>query len=215
MTHLSLLFHENVLQYYNHLATKKSIYLVLEFAAGGTLYEQNLPFSEATSAKYIRDVCSGLIHCHRHQVIHRDMKLENLMLGSDGRVKIIDFGMAKFFRENKNTILGTEVYRSPEMWKVLDNGAGFGYDYRIDWFAVGVILFEFLSKIGALPFSVNTYSEVKMPVGERNWQIQWSEGGDFSSSAKDLISGLLAEVPSDRRSLEHALEHTFCALENP
>ena len=59
---------------------------------------QEQPLFAKTSAKYIREVCSGLGHMHKkHGIIHRDVKIENLVLGSDGRVKIIDFGVAGWF----------------------------------------------------------------------------------------------------------------------
>jgi serine/threonine protein kinase len=86
-------FHENILQeLYSYFAEKKEICLVLEYAPSGSLFEQERPFAAETSARrYICEVCKGLSHIHQHCIIHRDVKMENLVLGSDGRVKIIDF----------------------------------------------------------------------------------------------------------------------------
>ena len=92
------LCHENLLQLHSYFAKKDCFCLALEYTSGGSLRMQEQPLFAKTSAKYIREVCSGLGHMHKkHGIIHRDVKIENLVLGSDGRVKIIDFGVAGWF----------------------------------------------------------------------------------------------------------------------
>jgi len=195
-----------------YFAERDIIYLVLEFASGNSLYKQKWPFSALTSARYISEVCSGLIHCHQHRVMHRDMKMENLMLGSDGQIKIIDFGLAKSIDDHTNTFCGTPVYQAPEI--LLATSDGPKYDQRVDVWATGVLLYEFLFYAsdeainqGTTPFRGNNDDEVWESI--LNSEICWPEEGVFSKVSIDLISRLLVKVPSERISLDDVLTHDF------
>lgn len=199
----NLPYHRNIIQMHNYFADRDCIYLVMEFASGGSLYKQKRPFSAATSARYISEVCSGLIHCHQHRVMHRDIKMENIMLGCDGGLKIIDFGFAKSIDDHNNTFCGTPFYQAPEMLSATRDGPK--YDERIDIWAIGVLLYEFLAY--ATPFRGNTDDEVWKSI--LNLEICWPEEGVFSEIARDLISRLLVKVPSERISLDDVLTHDF------
>jgi serine/threonine protein kinase len=210
--HYALPHHNNILRMHNYFAERDSIYLVLEFASGNSLYKQKRPFSALTSARYISEVCSGLIHCHQHRVMHRDMKMENLMLGSDGRLKIIDFGFAKSIDDHTNTFCGTPVYQAPEILRATSDGPK--YDQRVDIWATGVLLYEFLFYAsdeainkGTTPFRGNNDNEVWESI--LNSEICWPEEGVFSEVSVDLISRLLVKVPSERISLHDVLTHDF------
>jgi len=210
--HYALPHHSNILRMHYYFAERDIIYLVLEFASGNSLYKQKRPFSALTSARYISEVCSGLIHCHQHRVMHRDMKMENLMLGSDGQIKIIDFGLAKSIDDHTNTFCGTPVYQAPEI--LLATSDGPKYDQRVDVWATGVLLYEFLFYAsdeainqGTTPFRGNNDDEVWESI--LNSEICWPEEGVFSKVSIDLISRLLVKVPSERISLDDVLTHDF------
>ena len=205
-------FHENILQLYSYFAEKKEICLVLEYAPSGSLFEQGRPFAAETSARYIREVCNGLSHIHQHRIIHRDMKMENLVLGTDGRVKIIDFGEAKFVDEHTNSLCGSPFNRSPEMIELYALDPRFEerrYDHKIDIWSVGVLVYEFHYAAGedTTPFRGKNEEEISNHI--QYSEILWPEERVFSENARDLISRILVKDPSKRISLDDILTHPF------
>ena len=89
----------------------------------------------------------ALGHLHKNGYIHRDLKLENIMIQEDGYVKLIDFGLSKFLEANKytSTIAGTVMYMAPE---ILNEE----HDKNADWWSVGCLMYELL--LGVTPFTL-------------------------------------------------------------
>jgi serine/threonine protein kinase/tetratricopeptide (TPR) repeat protein len=130
-------------------------FLALEFLPGGTLKEKlramardGRQFSVNEAADYCLQMAEGLAHAHRHQIVHRDIKTDNVMLTAEGRVKITDFGLAKLRGTNQLTkagsTVGTLAYMAPEQMR------GEDVDARADIFSLGVVFFELLA--GRTPF---------------------------------------------------------------
>jgi serine/threonine protein kinase len=131
-------------------------YLVLEYIPGGTLKEklkqlksEDKKFTIAEILDYGLQLAEGLDHAHRHQIIHRDVKTENILLTEEGKVKLTDFGLAKLrgaiHTTKTGSILGTLSYMSPEQIR------GDEVDQRSDIFSLGVVLYELLTS--HLPFT--------------------------------------------------------------
>lgn len=121
----------------------------MPFIGGGALdkvLKQAKKFSEREIKFYATQLIYGLKYLHDSDIMHRDLKLENLLLDENGYLKIVDFGVAKVCRvKNKfYDVAGTPLYLPPEM--IL----GEGYDKGADWWAVGCILYYML--VGAHPF---------------------------------------------------------------
>jgi hypothetical protein len=163
LTQNCLPYHPNILELYTYFADRECIYFVLEYAPHDSLFDMKRPFTLETSAKYISDVCSGLRHCHLHNVIHRDVKLENLMLGNDLKLKIIDFGLATFNIDHNYSVCGAIDYRPPEMINKEK------YDHRVDIWPIGVLLFEFLANVA--PFEAENDFETEKRILDLN--ISW------------------------------------------
>jgi eukaryotic-like serine/threonine-protein kinase len=162
---LAALNHPNIATLYELLEVDGRPYLVLELVEGETLAERlgrgAMPVAEAVEAA--RQIGDALAEAHRKGIVHRDLKPSNVKLGEDGRVKVLDFGLAKTApgpgagdartaTTLSGTILGTAPYMSPEQAR------GLATDRRTDIWAFGCLLFEMLSGVRA--FGGRTVSDV-------------------------------------------------------
>ncbi len=152
---ISALNHPNIATIYDVDEFSGQKYLVLEYIAGGTLKsklkqlkseDKEFPISEVVN--YGIQMAEALAHAHRHQIIHRDIKTDNMMLTEDGKVKLTDFGLAKLCGSTQLTktgsTLGTAAYMSPEQIR------GEEVDQRSDIFSFGIVLYELVTS--HLPF---------------------------------------------------------------
>jgi serine/threonine protein kinase len=126
---------------------------VLEFAEKGELYKTLLKtpekrFDEGTAARYVAQIAQALQYIHRHGVIHRDVKPENILICREDELKLADFGWSNFAHETdkRQTYCGTLDYLAPEM---VD--PSHLHDYRVDIWSIGVLIFELCT--GKSPFS--------------------------------------------------------------
>jgi serine/threonine-protein kinase len=131
-------------------------YIVMEFVDGQTLREivkTQGPIDQARVVDVMADVCAALDFSHRHNIIHRDVKPANIMINTQGAVKVMDFGIARALGEGQNVtqtaaVIGTAQYLSPEQAR------GEAVDARSDVYAAGCVLFELLT--GDPPFTGDT-----------------------------------------------------------
>lgn len=124
--------------------------------------------------------------------MHRDLKLENVMLCNDGYLKLIDYGLAKILQADEvaKTFAGTCEYMAPEM---LDQ-AHRQYDKNIDWWAVGILTYELLT--GFTPFGDKNRHQIHSNI--RSKKVRWSSRLQCSDELKDLVEKLLTKDPSAR-----------------
>jgi serine/threonine protein kinase len=191
---------------YGYFYDTKRVYLILEYAAKGELYNELnrvKQFTEKVSAKYIRSIADALKYLHSKHVIHRDIKPENLLLGLKGEVKLADFGWSVHAPSlRRQTLCGTLDYLPPEMVERKP------HDANVDVWSLGVLAYEFLT--GKAPFEATSEAETFQRIV--NIDLQFPD--HVSSGARDLISKLLVHDPSARLSLDEVMKHPWIVLHN-
>ena len=152
------LAHKNIPKLLSWFHDEKSIYLVLEFAPGGCLYSKmnKQPkgrFTEHQTAAYIAQITSALRYLHSKNIMHRDIKAENILLGFHSEIKLADFGYSVHSESGfRSTVCGTLDYLSPEVAVMLlkPGKSQEFYTKAIDQWSLGVLIYELL--VGKPPF---------------------------------------------------------------
>ncbi|KAM4800345.1 aurora kinase C [Urocitellus parryii] len=193
--------HPNILRLYSYFYDSTRIYLILEFAPRGELYnllQRSGPLDEQHTATIMEEVADALTYCHNNKVIHRDIKPENLLLGLMGEVKIADFGWSVHAPSlRRQTMCGTLDYLPPEIVE------GRTYDEKVDLWCVGVLCYELL--VGRPPFESPSQSETQ----RRILKVDVTFPPSMPEGAQDLVSKLLRYQPSERLPLAQVLEHPW------
>lgn len=165
------------------------VYFILPFISGGEMftYLQKFGNFDETLAKfYCSQIVMALEYMHFCRVIHRDIKPENILIAETGYVKLCDFGFAKVIKKKTWTLCGTPEYLAPEI--IMSKG----YDFAVDWWAVGVLIFEMV--VGIPPFYASDPSKLYEKVLEGNYKCPKT----VSQDCKSLLRGFLQVEPSKR-----------------
>jgi tetratricopeptide (TPR) repeat protein/tRNA A-37 threonylcarbamoyl transferase component Bud32 len=138
--------HPNIVTVFDAGEREGKPYIVMELVKGPSLHKAR-PREIDQIVDISRQICAALAHAHQHGIVHRDLKPENVLLGDDGKAKLVDFGLARSIADRVTTegaITGTVFYLAPEQ------AMGQQIDGRADLYALGVILYELVA--GRLPF---------------------------------------------------------------
>uniref|UniRef100_A0AAX7UIN1 protein kinase C n=1 Tax=Astatotilapia calliptera TaxID=8154 RepID=A0AAX7UIN1_ASTCA len=187
--------------------TQEHVCFVMEYAAGGDLmmHIHADVFSEPRAVFYAACVVLGLQFLHDHKIVYRDLKLDNLLLDTEGYVKIADFGLCKEgmgFRDRTSTFCGTPEFLAPE---VLTETS---YTRAVDWWGLGVLIFEML--VGESPFPGDDEEEVFDSIV--NDEVRYPRF--LSTEAISIMRRLLRRSPERRlgageKDAEEVKKHLF------
>eukprot|EP01118_Nematostelium_gracile_P002192 TRINITY_DN1241_c0_g1_i1.p1 TRINITY_DN1241_c0_g1~~TRINITY_DN1241_c0_g1_i1.p1 ORF type:complete len:497 (+),score=186.11 TRINITY_DN1241_c0_g1_i1:111-1493(+) len=197
--------HPNIIQLMEVIDSPDTLYLVLEFASGGELFDAIVnkgSYSETDAAKIIRQILEAIQYVHNHGIAHRDLKPENLLLiqndQNEDRIKIADFGLSKDFGEEQlQTSCGTPDYVAPEVLM------GDPYDMAVDIWSIGVISYVLLC--GFPPFYGDSQKELFENIMSGTYDFPDPEWTDVSDQAKNFIKKILVVDPEKRYNAEQAL----------
>jgi len=218
--------HRNVVSMYELYETPKCLWIILELVDAGDLLSHLATIdehSEKLAARFIKQVFHGLHYLHSLGIVHRDIKLDNILLNHEGMIKLADFGLSALVRlgesgydpdESKkrksyrelHEMWGTREYFAPE----IINQA---YGPQADVWAVGCILFEILCGRHAFPHepgeeNQSHYARIKKGLLDFS-KPGWSK---VSNGAKELVKMLLTIDPTERLSASEALLHPWIKL---
>src|SRR5512138_639183 len=190
--------HENILEIFDYSAKADSeSYIVTEFIDGQTLKQfftdRPIAFPEI-GAMIILQVCRALAHAHAAGILHRDVKPENVMIRSDGVVKLMDFGISHMVDLERLTVtgqlLGSPAYMAPE------HVEGRRLDFRTDVFAAGIVLYQLT--VGKLPFEGKNPHEVLKRIAECKFIDPRQANPAIGNRLGRIILRAMAAEPADR-----------------
>ena len=190
---------------YYAFQTKKSLFMITEFMAGGEMFHHLHEcghFDENRTRFYIAELVLAIDHLHKNNILYRDLKPENILLDEIGHIKLTDFGLSKIMnnieKDKTYTVCGTPIYVAPEVL------SGTGYNKLVDWWSLGVLLYEFLA--GYSPFR-----EMKNRIDLNIYKRKLKQDPLISDTAFNLIKKLCQTNVEERlgKNVKEIKNHKF------
>ena len=220
--------HPNIIKLYEVKETTQYFYLIMELCNGGSLSDRleehikkyKRPFSEETVQYLMKQIMSAINYLHLKNILHRDIKLDNILVNFDNdedkrnnnmlkaKVKIIDFGFARHLAPAQlaYSTLGSPVNMDPGILRKLnkmDNHNDYGYDQKADIWSLGTICYEML--IGKTTFDANSMRDLVRKVESGNYYLPTS----LSKEAVSFLNGMLQYDSKKRLTAEQLYNHKF------
>ncbi|CAD8160099.1 unnamed protein product [Paramecium pentaurelia] len=195
--------HQNVIKLYEIIESETNLYLVMEYAKGGELFDyivKKNQLSELAATKYFIQLIDAVEYLHQQKIVHRDLKPENLLLDEQRNLKVADFGLSNIYKDNDQvkTACGSPCYAAPEMLY----GKIYG-GQKSDIWSCGIILYAMLC--GYLPFEHDNTKKLYEMIKYEDYE----KPKNISSIAQDLLKQLLTKDPSLRIGFNEIKQHPF------
>uniref|UniRef100_A0A8B9RIF6 non-specific serine/threonine protein kinase n=1 Tax=Astyanax mexicanus TaxID=7994 RepID=A0A8B9RIF6_ASTMX len=200
---MKLLNHPHIIKLYQVMETKDMLYIVTEYAKNGEMFDfltSNGRMSEAEARKKFWQILTAVDYCHRHHIVHRDLKTENLLLDANMNIKLADFGFGNFYKtgEPLSTWCGSPPYAAPEVFE--------GKEYegpQLDIWSLGVVLYVLVC--GSLPFDGESLPALRQRVTEGRFRIPFF----MSEDCENLIRKMLVVDPAKRITVAQIKQHRW------
>lgn len=198
------LAHPNIIRLYETFESDKHFLYIEELCAGGdllTYVRKRRRLSESVARAVLWQIMAALQYCHRRNIVHRDIKLDNVLLTAEGAVKVCDFGVSRVATpgERLSEKCGTPAYLAPETIVGGENCDGFAADV---WSA-GIVLYAMI--YGTVPFKAKSVEELSQLIIGGKPELH----DDVSPEARDLIQHMLDKDPRRRSSIIQVLVHPW------
>ncbi|KAL3671592.1 hypothetical protein V7S43_003508 [Phytophthora oleae] len=209
--------HPNLIKIHKVYEEHQKVYIIQEMCTGGELYDrvvQRGKYSERDAANIMRQLVSALQALHAHNILHLDIKPENILFSSedpDSKILLTDFGLARMINGKQNpldqgkSMAGTVGYMAPE---VISSHV---YSEAADVFSAGVILFILL--VGYPPFFGDSEVEILLKIARGDFSFDPQDWANVSESAKELVARMLEVRAQDRITIDEVLTHPWITRE--
>ncbi|CAG9315579.1 unnamed protein product [Blepharisma stoltei] len=208
---LKLITHESILRLESVYETANELFIVTDYISGGSLFtwlkDREFSIRENVAKKIIKDLANALEFLHSNGIIHRDLKLENILIETDKdrnlKPILIDFGLSCILgpHQYSQESVGTLKYASPEILSRIP------YRESVDIWGLGVIAYILL--VGRMPFYGKNDQDIATRILKKPIDLEGKNFCNISEAAKDVIKNLLTRRPANRISLSALLEHEW------
>lgn len=201
---LKIVRHPNIVQLYEIIETSKQLFLIMEYAPGGELFDHIVKkkrLQDGEACRFFHQILAGIEYLHANKVCHRDLKPENLLLDENMNIKIVDFGLSNTYKNANDTLktaCGSPCYASPEMI------AGKRYSgLDTDIWSLGVILYAMT--VGYLPFEDPDTNKLYKKILSCDYLVP----GYVTKPAKDMMKKVLQVDPKKRYKIDEIKKHPW------
>lgn len=195
--------HEHIVRFYSYFEDKNFIYIILELCTKKSmmeLHKRRKTLSEPEIRYFVRQIGQACLYLHNNKIIHRDLKLGNIFINDDMKIKLGDFGLAtriEQITERKFTLCGTPNYLAPEI--LLKTG----HSYQVDVWSLGCIVYTLA--VGTPPFETPDLQDTYKRIKENEYTIP----SNLSPPLKDFIESMLKADPTQRPTMTSILNDPY------
>ncbi|CAI4230645.1 unnamed protein product [Auanema sp. JU1783] len=202
----------SIITIHDFYQTPSFLFAVFEMAPKGELFDQlnkTVTVSEKKARRLMHQLFDGVAYMHEQGIVHRDLKLENILCIDDERIVISDFGFATYLEKGQKLrdLFGTPGYLAPETLRCQMYEDAEGYDHLVDEWALGVILYTLLA--GYAPFYHRRQLLMMRMIQEGRYEFRQEQWGNITQDAKDIIKGLLCVSTEKRLTARECLSHPW------
>ncbi|KAF9972017.1 serine/threonine-protein kinase KIN2 [Actinomortierella ambigua] len=200
---MMVLHHPYIVKLFEVMVLPHHYYMVLEHVDGGQMLDYIIShgkLKEKHARKFARQIASALDYCHRNSIVHRDLKIENILISKSGNIKIIDFGLSNLYstRSHLSTFCGSLYFAAPELLN-----AKVYTGPEVDVWSFGIVLYVLVC--GKVPFD-----DQSMPALHAKIKRGYVEYPSWlSSDCRHLLSRMLVTQPSQRATMAEVLAHPW------